>query len=322
MSGGLDVLALKEEDVTKFLACGTHLGATNVDFQMEQYVYKRKPDGVYIINLRKTWEKLLLAARAIAAIENPADVCVISARPYGQRAVLKFASYVGATPIAGRFTPGAFTNQFQAAFREPRLLVITDPRMDHQPVTEASYVNIPVIAMCNTDSPVKFVDIAIPCNNKSSHSIGVMWWMLAREVLRLRGTISREVPWEVMVDLFFYRDPEEAEKEEQAALEAKQQSAAPAKETYEQQQDWSGELAQPEVADWAADSLPVAPAPIQPGGTGYAQQATGTTEDWSADAGDWSATPAAPAAPAPAQAQAPTQAPTSDWGGSAAENWG
>jgi len=69
--------------------------------------------GIYIINLKKTWEKLLLAARAIAAIENPADVCVISARPYGQRAVLKFASYTGATPIAGRFTPGTFTNQIQ-----------------------------------------------------------------------------------------------------------------------------------------------------------------------------------------------------------------
>lgn len=69
--------------------------------------------GVYILNLRKTWEKLLLAARAIAAIENPADVCVISARPYGQRAVLKFAGATGATPIAGRFTPGTFTNQIQ-----------------------------------------------------------------------------------------------------------------------------------------------------------------------------------------------------------------
>ena len=69
--------------------------------------------GIYIINLKKTWEKLLFAARAIAAIENPADVCVISARPYGQRAVLKFAYHTGATPIAGRFTPGTFTNQIQ-----------------------------------------------------------------------------------------------------------------------------------------------------------------------------------------------------------------
>uniref|UniRef100_A0A1L1SUK3 40S ribosomal protein SA n=1 Tax=Mus musculus TaxID=10090 RepID=A0A1L1SUK3_MOUSE len=84
MSGALDVLQMKEEDVLKFLAAGTHLGGTNLDFQMEQYIYKRKSDGIYIINLKRTWEKLLLAARAIVAIENPADVSVISSRNTGQ----------------------------------------------------------------------------------------------------------------------------------------------------------------------------------------------------------------------------------------------
>ncbi|TKC41446.1 hypothetical protein EI555_014434 [Monodon monoceros] len=114
MSGALDVLQVKEEDVLKFLAAGTHLGGTNFDFQMEQYVYDRKSDGIYIINLKRTWEKLLLAARAI---EFPADVSVVSSRNTGRQAVLKFAAATRATPIAGHFTPGTFTNQIQAAFR-------------------------------------------------------------------------------------------------------------------------------------------------------------------------------------------------------------
>jgi len=311
------VLALREEDVVKFLASSAHLGSTNLDFQMEQYSYKRKPDGTYIINLKKTWEKLLLAARAIAAIENPADVCVISARPYGQRAVLKFASHTGATPIAGRFTPGTFTNQIQAAFREPRLLVVTDPRTDHQPVVEASYVNIPVIAFANTDSPLRFVDIAIPCNNKGRNSTGLMWWMLAREVLRLRGSISREVPWDIMPDLYFYRDPDEAEKEEQAVVEKAPVQEAPAF----QEEDWgqvSGGGALPVQSTmqehWAGDNVPQMPVPSQmptfPSGAPTAVGAS--TEDWGASTDDWGA---AKSAPAPAAPQ-----PSTDWG-SSTENW-
>lgn len=88
------------------LAATTHLGSENSEVQMENYIYKKRQDGVNIINLKKTWEKLMLAARAIAAIENPADVFVVSSRPYGQRAVLKFARYIGSTAIAGRYTPG------------------------------------------------------------------------------------------------------------------------------------------------------------------------------------------------------------------------
>ncbi|XP_021569439.1 40S ribosomal protein SA-like [Carlito syrichta] len=207
MSGALDVLQMKEEDGLKFLSAGTYLGGTNLDFQMEQYIYKRKSDGTYITNLKRTWEKLLLAARAIVAIENPAHVSAISSRNTGQWVVPKFAAATGATPIAGRFTPGTFTNQIQAACWESVLLVVTDPRADHQPLTEASDVNLPTTALCNTDSPLRHVDLAIPCNNKGAHSLGSMWWMVAREVLRMRGSISREHPWEVMPGLYFYRDP-------------------------------------------------------------------------------------------------------------------
>jgi small subunit ribosomal protein SAe len=156
------------------------------------------------------------------------DVCAVSGRPYGQRAVLKFCAHTGGFPIAGRFTPGAFTNQIQKAYREPRLLVLTDPLVDHQAAREASYVNLPVIALCDMDVPARYVDVVIPCNNKSPHAVGLIWWMLSREVLRLRGTIPRDSEWDVMPDLYFYRDPEEVEKEEAAILDQVRPSPAPA----------------------------------------------------------------------------------------------
>merc|ERR1712053_46213 len=170
----------------------------------------------------------------------------------------------------------------QTAFREPRLLLITDPRADHQPVTESSYANIPIIAFANVDSPTKFIDIAVPCNNKSPQSIGLMWWMLAREVLRLRGSISRDMPWEVMPDLFFYRDPEEVEKEERGADEG--------------------------VTDWSADGQPAAVAPVAaPAAIAAPAAAFQVTEDWAAqtESSDW----AAQSAPEPAGGN-------TTWGGS------
>jgi small subunit ribosomal protein SAe len=87
-------------------------------------------------------------------------------------------------------------------------------------------MNIPVIAFCDTDSPTTHVDVAIPANNKGKQSIGLMYWMLAREVLRLRSTIARSLEWDVMVDLFFYRDPEEVEREEKEAAALRDAAAA------------------------------------------------------------------------------------------------
>ena len=281
------------------IAAEAHIGTKIANDLMKDYIWIRRQDNVHVLNIGKTWDKIMLAARVIAAVENPSDVCAISARPYGQRSVLKFAQYTDCSAIAGRFTPGTFTNQITKQFKEPRLLIITDPMTDHQPVKESSYVNIPVIALCDSDSPLDHVDIAIPVNNKGRYSIGLVYWLLAREVLRLRGAIPREHEWDVPVDLFFYRDPAEIAK----FIEARDRQLAEAEEDFESPvENWSDPADVNAVPAAGGDDWDGAPAGDAAAGEVLPEQAAAPVDagagTWDDDNAGWAGDDAAPAADA------------------------
>jgi len=202
-----------EDDVLKMLAAQVHIGPARAHCNMQRYVFKRRKDGLHVINLDKTWHKMVLAARILAAVQNPADIMVMSTRTYGQRGAIKFAHYTGATPMVGKWIPGTFCNPQNKAYAEPRLLLVDDPATCFAALRETSYVGMPVVALCGVNNNTRFVDCAIPCNNRGKLSLGLMFWLLGREMLRIKKEIPRNKPWDAApVDLFFYRDPDKIKK--------------------------------------------------------------------------------------------------------------
>jgi len=240
-------LTRKQEDYLKLLASNAHVGTLNLNHDMQRYVDHKDNNGVHIINIEHTWQKIKLAARVIVSVEKAEDVIVVCARPYGQRAVIKYAKYTNSTATSSsRWTPGTLTNQNTKQFREPKLLIVTDPRSDRQAVVEASYVNIPCIALCDTDSPLEYVDVAIPCNNRNTEAISMVFWLLAREVKILRGELGKNEEWDVMVDLFFYRKVEDIEEQ---ALENKEEDG---KEATGKKRGWDNYEEEGDEEQWNA----------------------------------------------------------------------
>ena len=167
------------------IIAGCQYGGKKITKQMKKYVYTVRKDGIAIFDVNKIYEKIQVAARIIASVD-PDSVISVSSKEAGQRAVYKFGHFTKTQTVTGRWSPGMLTNQTTKKFVEPRLLIVTDPRTDYNALLESSYVNIPVIAICNTDNMLKYVDCAIPCNNRHPKSVAMIWYLLTKAVLEIK----------------------------------------------------------------------------------------------------------------------------------------
>jgi small subunit ribosomal protein S2 len=176
--------------IDEYLAAGVHIGTQAKTNDMMPYIYRVRTDGLYVLDVQSTDKRIRLAAKFLAKYD-PANILVVSARQYGQRPATMLAKSIGATANVGRFVPNTLTNPAFRGFIEPDVLIATDPSGDAQAVNEAVDVGIPVIALCDTNNMTSNVDLVIPTNNKGRKALTLIYWLLARQVMRERGEEDR-----------------------------------------------------------------------------------------------------------------------------------
>lgn len=170
------------------LSAGVHIGTRIKTKDMEQFIYKVRPDGLFVLDMEQMNERVKVVAKFLSRLDIN-KVCVASSKRYGRNPVEKFCDTLGCKSYTGRFTSGTFTNPDYADFFEPDAVIVTDSLADQQIVEESALVGVPVIALCSTDNSLKDVDLAIPVNNKGRRSLAIVYWLLAREILREKGTL-------------------------------------------------------------------------------------------------------------------------------------
>jgi len=195
----------EEEDLEKMLlATGIRVGTPVKTKYMSPFIIKANPEGLYILDMEKTKQRIDVAATFISRT-NLAKVAVCSAREYGKTPVEKFCELTGTLPVLGRFMPGTFTNPLLPNYMEPELVLVTDPQADQQAVVEATRAGLPVIAISNSDNVTSKVDLVIPANNRGRRALATVYWLLAKTVLSKMGLIKAE---EQQIDKIVYKDNE------------------------------------------------------------------------------------------------------------------
>ncbi len=172
-----------------YLKSGIHIGTKFRTKYMEQFIYKTRPDGLSVLNLQKIDERIKVAAFFLAQYA-PEDILVISRRENGWKAVELFGKLTGTRNFAGRYPPGILTNPNLEEYTEAKIVLVVDAWPDRNAVLDAVKIGIPVIALCDTNNQSNFIDLVVPCNNKGKKSLGLLFYILTKEFLRLKGNLK------------------------------------------------------------------------------------------------------------------------------------
>jgi small subunit ribosomal protein S2 len=184
-----------------YMTSGVHIGTRQKTADIKEFIYKVRNDGLYIIDVKKTDERIKASAKFLAKYD-PAKILVVSVRQYGQKPVRKLGEITGIQVLDGRFQPGTLTNPNAKTFLEPEIILLTDPLADIQALHEAKNIGIPVIALCDTNNETKYIDYVIPTNNKGRRALALIYWLLARAILREQGKIQSDEEFTVAVEDF------------------------------------------------------------------------------------------------------------------------
>ena len=205
---------------TDYLSAGVHIGMKSCTPYLKRFVYKVRDDGLSVFNLRKVDARIVTAASFLSSFKN---ILVISRKTNAADSIEKFAEVVGCKHIAGRFSPGTLTNPSYRDFFEPDVVVIIDSLVDDQAIKEAKRKRIPIVALCDTFNEASDIDLIIPANNNGKKSLALIFMLLAREMLKKKGSIKKDSEFKYKPEDFGYEAqaaqepvPKEAEEERPA----------------------------------------------------------------------------------------------------------
>lgn len=182
-----------------YKASGIYIGMKQRTAQMKEYIYRVRPDGLSLLNISKIDQKIRTAAKFLARHQK---ILIVARKTVAKEAVRKFSELTDAKFVVGRFMPGTLTNPSYKKFFEAEAILVIDPLSDYQALNEAVKARIPVIGICDTFNDTKNIDLIIPSNNKSVRALATLFWILAREVMKERGTIKSDEEFKYKIEDF------------------------------------------------------------------------------------------------------------------------